>query len=122
MLDDQAPQPARADADLREVLGIWKDDADHVTAMLQQVRGWWAITTRQMLDPADPRRVSVCAAELRAVVDHLQSSYGPGRLPFNSQLEELTEDEITRYADRVFVAQLTLIGAGPETQHHHIHE
>lgn len=122
VLDDQAPQPARADADLQEVLGIWKDDTDHVTAMLEQVRGWWATTTRQMLDPADPRRVSVCAAELRAVVDHLQSSYGPGRLPLNSRLEELTENEIARYADRVFVAQLTLIGAGSETQHHHIHE
>ncbi|MFJ3221576.1 ABC-three component system protein [Kitasatospora sp. NPDC086801] len=122
ILDDQAPRVSEVDSTLREVVGIWKHDQQS-QEILKELKGWWWAVSLEMLDHATPgRRLSVTAEELRTQIDYVFGKYTQTALPIMDSLDDLTEQEVNRYADRVFVAQLKMVGLGNRSIRAHMGE
>ncbi|MCX4561575.1 hypothetical protein OHA02_36035 [Streptomyces phaeochromogenes] len=122
VVDDLAPRVSEVDSKLREVIGVWKTHEGQGREILDELKGWWWEVSKSMLDRANPSRTSVTAEELRTKIDYVLSKYAQTSLPFDDRLERLTENEVTQYEDRVFVAQLRLLQLGRRSIRFHLGE
>ncbi|MES4830618.1 ABC-three component system protein [Streptomyces anthocyanicus] len=123
VVDDLAPRVSEVDSKLREVIGVWKMDQGQSQEILEELKGWWWGVSKEMLDRSNPsRREAVSAEELRTKIDYVMSKYAQTSLPISDRLERLTEDEVARYKDRVFVAQLQLLKLGRRSIRFHLGE
>ncbi|GGT44055.1 hypothetical protein GCM10010271_54960 [Streptomyces kurssanovii] len=123
VVDDLAPRVSEVDSKLREVIGVWKTDQSQSREILEELKGWWWGLSKEMLDRSNPsRRATVSAEELRTKIDYVMSKYAQTSLPISDRLERLTEDEVARYQDRVFVAQLQLLKLGRRSIRFHLGE
>lgn len=119
---DGAPVMSDLDSKLIRALGIRR--AEHLEAILDEIKGWWYRVAVELLERKDPRRMraSVSAQELVTRIDEVMDHFAGLNLPITEELRRLTTAEVAVYSDHLFVAQMRWVGLKDRTIGTHLRD
>ncbi|WP_328842871.1 ABC-three component system protein [Streptomyces sp. NBC_00258] len=109
-VNDGAPVMSDLDSSLAKELGI--TPSGHAQAALDEIKGWWYGMAVRLLERKNRDRMlpSVKAEQLMCRRDEIIGRYAGKSLPITQKLNDLTQAEISGYADRLVVTQMRWIG------------